>query len=95
LLGTLCDDETERGQFLASLLYAACIPTGRNTVLLTMRADFYPKCAAYPEFSARIAAQQFLVSPMDPGRLRQEIEEPARRVRLEFEEGLVATIFVA
>jgi WD40 repeat protein len=88
---TLCPDK-ERGQFLASLLYAAGIPDGRNTVLLTMRADFYPKCAAYPEFSARIAAQQFLVSPMEHDGLRQAIEEPARRVGLEFEEGLVATI---
>ena len=56
-----------------------------------MRADFYGKCAAYPELSARIAAQQFLVSPMDPEMLRQAIEEPARRVDLAFQPGLVDT----
>ncbi|MBI1761546.1 MAG: hypothetical protein HYR56_08945 [Acidobacteria bacterium] len=43
---TLCRDERERTQFLANLLYAAFIPGGRTQVILTMRADFYQKCAA-------------------------------------------------
>ena len=34
-------------------------------MVLTMRADFYARCAAYAELSALIAANQFLVSPMD------------------------------
>jgi WD40 repeat protein len=89
---TLCRDEQERAQFLRNLLYAASIPDGRSTVVLTLRADFYPRCAAYPELSQHLAAQQFLVSPMDLEGLRQAIEEPARRVGLEFEHGLVATI---
>ena len=86
---TLCHDEQERAQFLANLLYAAFIPGGRNAVLLTLRADFYQKCAAYPELSERIAAHQFLVSPMGEENLRQAIEEPAWQVSLEFEQGLV------
>jgi hypothetical protein len=89
---TLCHDEAERRQFLANLLHASSIPDGRSVVVLTMRADFYQKCATYPELAARIAANQFLVSPMPAAGLRQAIEEPARRVALEFEEGLVATI---
>lgn len=89
---TLCRDERERAQFLANLLYAAFIPDGRCVVLLTLRADFYPKCAAYPELSARLAEHQFLVSPMDSDGLRQAIEEPAWRVGLEFESGLSETI---
>ncbi|MGB7925125.1 MAG: TIR domain-containing protein [Pyrinomonadaceae bacterium] len=89
---TLCNDEKERAQFLANLLYAAFIPGGRNAVVLTLRADFYQKCAAYPELSERIAANQFLVSPMDEKNLRQAIEEPAWHVGLEFEQGLVETI---
>ena len=39
-----------------------------------MRADFLPKCAAWADLAARIAAQQFLVSPMDADMLRQAIE---------------------
>jgi WD40 repeat protein/energy-coupling factor transporter ATP-binding protein EcfA2 len=89
---TLCSDERERAQFLANLLYAAFIPQGRCTVILTLRADFYPKCAAYPELSARMAEQQFLVSLMGASNLRQAIEEPAWHVGLEFEQGLVETI---
>jgi WD40 repeat protein len=89
---TLCTDEKERAQFLANLLYAAFIPNGRNAVVLTLRADFYQKCAAYPELSERIAAHQFLVSPMDEENLKQAIEEPAWHVGLEFEQGLVETI---
>ena len=89
---TLCGDEQERKQFLDNLLYAASIPDGRSMVVLTMRADFYSRCAAYPALSALIASQQFLISPMDLDGLRQAIEEPAWRVGLEFEEGLVATV---
>lgn len=89
---TLCRDAREREQFFSNLLYAASIPDGRNIVLITMRADFYQKCAAYSELSARIAAQQSLVSPMEQDGLRQAIEEPAWRVGLEFEQGLVPTI---
>lgn len=89
---TLCRDEQERKQFLANLLYAAFIPDGQTIVLLTLRADFYHKCAAYPELSSRIAAQQFLVSLMSADNLRQAIEEPAWHTGLEFEQGLVATI---
>ena len=89
---TQCHDEDERKQFLANLLYAASIPDGRSVVILTMRADFYSKCTAYPEFAAHLAAQQYLVSPMDLDGLRDAITEPARQVGLEFEDGLVAII---
>jgi hypothetical protein len=89
---TLCNDEHERAQFLSNLLYAAFIPGGRNAVVLTRRADFYQKCAAYPELSERIAANQFLVGPMNEENLKQAIEEPAWHVGLEFEQGLVETI---
>ena len=89
---TLCRDEGERAQFFANLLYSSSIPGGQGMVVITLRADFYQKCAAYPELSQRIAAQQFLVSPIDGDGLRQVVEEPARHVGLVFEEGLVATV---
>ncbi len=89
---TLCQDESERRQFIANLLYAALAPGGRSVVVFTMRADFYQKCAAYPELSAQIIGQQFLVSPMSVEGLRQAIQEPAWRVGLDFEPGLVETI---
>ncbi len=89
---TLCHDEAERKQFVSNLLYAASVPGGRNHFVLTMRADFYQKCAAYPIFAALITAHQFLVSPMNVEGLRTAIQEPAWRVGLEFEPGLIDTV---
>ena len=91
-LFTLCGDEHERNKFLDNLLYAATIPGGRIVVALALRADFYPRCAAYPELRALVAEQQYLVGPLTGDGLRRVIEEPARRVGLELETGLVETI---
>jgi WD40 repeat protein len=89
---TLCREEPERRAFFDNLLYAASTPEARATVVLTMRADFYHRCGAYPELGQQVSAQQYLVSPMGREELRQAIEEPARGVGLSFEAGLVATI---
>jgi WD40 repeat protein/energy-coupling factor transporter ATP-binding protein EcfA2 len=89
---TLARDDTERERFLANLVYAASVPDGQAIVVTTMRADFYPRLAAYPEMAQLTAAHQALVAPLDEEGLRQAIEEPARRVGLVLEEGLVDTI---
>ncbi len=89
---TLCTDDDQRSAFIANLLYAATIPGGRDLVLLTMRADFYPRCAAHAELAALMGGNQFLVSPMDAEGLRQSIEQPAWRVGIELEQGLAETI---
>ena len=88
---TLCRDEARRAQFIANLLHASA-PEGRSVVIITLRADFYHRCAAYADLAARVSGNQLLVGPMDGEALRQAIEEPARIAGLEFEEGLVATI---
>jgi WD40 repeat protein/transcriptional regulator with XRE-family HTH domain/energy-coupling factor transporter ATP-binding protein EcfA2 len=87
-----CDDERDRAQFVANLLYASAVPDGRTQVVVTMRADFYARCAVYPELAARIAANQHLLGSLDTAGLRQAIEGPARRVGLTLESGLVDTI---
>jgi hypothetical protein len=74
---TLCAGEDERAAFLANLCYAAAIPAGRLVVVAAMRADFYHRCAPYPELATLMAAEQFLVSPLGPDRLREIIERPA------------------
>jgi len=89
---TLCRDDAQRRQLFSGLLYAACAPGGRSTVIVTMRADFYARCSAYPEFAQLLTAQQILVGAMDENALRQAIEEPARRVGLALEAGLAETI---
>jgi len=89
---TLCRDEGQRRPFIDNLLYASAIEGGRGVVVLTMRADFYGKCAAYPDLAARITDHQMLVSPMVEEELRQAIERPTQLVGLEFEGGLVETL---
>jgi WD40 repeat protein/energy-coupling factor transporter ATP-binding protein EcfA2 len=91
---TLCRDAGARDAFIANLLHAAS-PEGRCFVVITMRADFYHRCAAHADLAGRISGHQLLVGPMDADGLRQAIEEPARLVGLEFEEGLVETMIDA
>ncbi len=89
---TLCRDDDERKALFSNLIYAASAPGGPGVVVVTMRADFYQRCAPYPELSQLVSGQQLLVGPMNRDAVRQAIEEPARRVGLEFEEGLIDTI---
>ena len=85
---TLCRDEECRKRFIENLLYASPLKGGRVVVILAMRADFYGRCAAYPDLAASVADHQMLVSPLDEEGLRRAIEEPAELVRLNFESGL-------
>jgi WD40 repeat protein/class 3 adenylate cyclase len=89
---TLCRDEGQRRAFIANLLHAGLNPGGRNVVVVTMRADFYPKCSIYPELAQAVSANDFLAWPMEEWALAQAIEEPALVVGLELEEGLTDQI---
>jgi WD40 repeat protein/serine/threonine protein kinase len=88
-LFTLCHDEQQRRAFIGNLLHAANMPGGRTLVLITMRADFYGNCAAYPDLARILSNHQALVGPMTTEELRQAIEQPARRAGCQFEPGLV------
>ena len=91
-LFTLCPDEAARRAAIANLVRAAVVPGGRTVVVMAMRADFYHRCAHYPELAALVADSQYLASPLDAVALRRVIEEPAAAVGLELEPGLVDTI---
>lgn len=91
-LFTLVADEATRTAAIANLAHAATVPGGRTLVILAMRADFYHRCAAYPELAALVSASQALVSPMSAAQLERTIVEPAKLVGLELEPGLVETI---
>ena len=58
---------------------------GRALVLVAIRADFYGRCAAYPELARLLAANHVLVGPMRRDELRRAIELPARRAGLDVE----------
>ena len=79
----------DRVAFIRNLLYAATIENGRTIVILTMRADFYAKCASHPELAAAVSQHQELVGPMNAEELRRAIETPAQLSGSDIEPGLV------
>jgi hypothetical protein len=89
---TSCQDAERRLAFIDNLLYASMVEGGQAMVVVTMRADFFGRCAMHPTLAARMSAHQVLVGPLHPVELRQVIEEPARLVKLEYEKGLVETM---
>ena len=67
---------TSARAFFATLLYAAAgARRPRRVVVLTMRADFYPRCAAYPELA------QLVSGAADPRRPAGRATGCARRSR--------------
>jgi formylglycine-generating enzyme required for sulfatase activity/energy-coupling factor transporter ATP-binding protein EcfA2 len=89
---TLCHDESARAAFIANLLYGSAIAGGQTVAVVTMRADFFGKCAAYPELAVRLAERDVLVGPMSEEELQRAMEGPAQAVGLHYEKGLVDAI---
>ncbi|MGZ8648841.1 MAG: nSTAND1 domain-containing NTPase, partial [Solirubrobacteraceae bacterium] len=84
-----CPDEHERSAFVDALVGCARDPRRRALVLLAIRADFYGRCASYPELWRLLGANQVPVGPMRREELRRAIELPARRAGLHVEPELV------
>jgi DNA-binding SARP family transcriptional activator/WD40 repeat protein len=93
---TACRDEHERDAFVAAVVRAAQDPDGRSVVVLALRADFYARCAAYPQLAALLGANHVLVGPMSRDELSRAITRPAERVGLrveaDLEDALVADV---
>ncbi len=88
---TLCRDEAERATIL-NLLPAAAQPDGPCVVVITMRADFYPRVTEYPALATEVESHQLLVGALTREGLTAAIEQPAFRKGLQFEPGLVSTM---
>lgn len=82
---TLCADEAQRQALIGNLLYCALAADGQTAVLLTLRSDFYGRCAEYPELASAVSDRGELVGQMAPDELRRAIVEPARTAGLELE----------
>jgi WD40 repeat protein len=78
-------DPAERSRFVEALVAAA----DAATVVLVMRADFYPAALAVPALVPLLQESQLVVGPMNENQLRQAITEPARVANVAFEPGLV------
>ena len=88
---TLCAEQ-ERTQFLRLLLSAATEPNSRTRVVVGVRADFYPRCAQYPDLVEALRDAQVLVGPMSTEELRRAISSPAAAVDCVVEGALLARI---
>jgi hypothetical protein len=86
---TLCKDSAERTTFIDGLIYAATEASGQTVVLVTMRADFYAKCAIYERLAAAMSDRHMLIGPMSDQELREAIVRPARLTGCEYDPGLV------
>ncbi len=89
---TLCQDHKERRAFVQALVDLSSDPDAVAKVVLGIRADFYARCAEYPELVAAMEDHQVLVGPMSAADLREAIEGPAARAGLTLEPGLVQTV---
>ena len=91
-LFTVCGDEVERRGFIDALVAAVHNPDRRAIVALALRADFYGRCASYPELARLLSASHVLIGPMERDELARAISEPAGRADLEVEDGLVTAL---
>ena len=86
---TSCRDEAERAAFVDELVAAVRDVRRRALVLVAVRADFYGRCAVYPELARLLGANHVLVGPMRRDELRRAIELPARRAGLTVDSDVV------
>ena len=90
-LFTLCKDEAARRCFIDNILEATA--TTKLSAVLTLRGDFFGRAITdYRPLSDRVQGAQINLGPMKREELRLAIEEPAKKVGLTFEAGLVDLI---
>jgi WD40 repeat protein/class 3 adenylate cyclase len=87
---TLVEDESVRTHFLESLEKAVTDPHSRLRVVVTLRADFYDRPLLYRGFAELLRSRMEAVVPLAPEELERAISEPAKRVDVRLEHGLVA-----
>lgn len=87
-LFTLCKDDGARRCFIDNILEATA--TTKLSAVLTLRGDFFGRAITdYRPLSDRVQGAQVNLGPMKREELRLAIEEPAKKVGLTFEAGLV------
>ncbi len=89
---TQVSKEEERVAFLNLLTHAADAENGRVILLFSMRSDFVPNCAVYPELNATLNRQFIQIGAMQPDELVSAIAQPALRVGLKIDPDLIAQI---
>jgi WD domain, G-beta repeat len=95
-LYTLCTDETTRRNFLDRLLAGIAAPVDRSpftpVLIATMRADFLGNVLSYRPFADVLQNADLKLGPMNRAELTDVIEQPAQKLGVTFEAGLVERI---
>lgn len=91
-LFTLVEEETRRAHFLALLVTALLDERSRLRLIITLRADYIDRPLQYVDFGEMLRQRTEFVLPLNPDELEQAITQPAVRLGLTWESGLVATI---
>jgi energy-coupling factor transporter ATP-binding protein EcfA2 len=92
---TLCEDETERWEFIRQMANEANRPDRLTRVIIAIRGDFLDRCAPYPETVDLINQTKpttYVVPPLTPLELEEAIEKPALKNGVSFEPRLVSRI---
>jgi hypothetical protein len=88
---TRCADPQARERFAEKLLaLARGVPL--YVVIVTLRMDFYEKCAPHKQLAEALADHQIVLGPLDAEGLQAAIERPARKAHWNVEPALTATL---
>jgi WD40 repeat protein/DNA-binding SARP family transcriptional activator/energy-coupling factor transporter ATP-binding protein EcfA2 len=88
-LFTVCEGEDERAAFLQQVSDLARDTERRALLVVSLRADFYGRCASFSNFAGLLSHSHVLVGPMDRDELSRAVTLPAARAGLEVEPALV------
>ena len=91
-LFTLVTDDDERSRFISNLLPVLDDAHGRITVVLTLRADFYDRPLAFPEFGNRLGDGVVNVVPLTPDELEEAAQKPMDEAGVRLAPALLASL---
>ena len=86
---TLCTDDQLRNAFIENLVNLAVASEPKHLVILTLRSDYEPQIMSRPALIPLFERGHARITPLASSDLYQAIEEPAKRVGLRFEDGVV------
>jgi energy-coupling factor transporter ATP-binding protein EcfA2 len=85
---TLCTEEI-RNAFVDNLVTFVQTPNPKPIVILTLRSDYEAQIVSLPELIPLFELGDVRIIPLASADLYEAIEEPAKRVGLKFEDGVV------
>lgn len=89
---TAAVSRADRAAYIRNLLYAVSRPSGAVRLVITLRADFYHRCADDDGLRAALADCQEYIGAMNMAELREVIERPSLIAGYQLQNGLTEVI---